>query len=156
MTIEFDLDSPEQQEALGARLAATAPSSCIIYLEGDLGAGKTTLSRGFIQGLGHEGKVKSPTYTLLEPYEALEKNCYHFDLYRLADPEELEYLGIRDLLDESAIFLVEWPGNGEGVMPSADLIIRITHRGEGRHLQLVGMTNKGKRMELAEKVNSNQ
>lgn len=134
--LTLEVGSPEAQEALGAALAGVCPSACVIYLEGDLGAGKTTLVRGFIRGLGHEGAVKSPTYTLLEPYLLPERRCYHFDLYRLADPGELEYLGVRDLLEEEAILVVEWPERGQGELPPADLIIHIKYQPEGRQIQL--------------------
>lgn len=111
--------------ALGRRLAALLRIGQLVFLRGDLGAGKTTLSRGILQGLGHEGAVKSPTYTLLEPYEATRIPVYHFDLYRLGDAEELEWLGARDLLAGQALSLVEWPERGSGFLPPADLVITI-------------------------------
>jgi len=109
----FTLEVPDaqQQETLGGMISADAPAAFIVYLEGDLGAGKTTLVRGFLRGLGYRGNVKSPTFTLLEPYDLGDRAVYHLDLYRLADPGELEYLGLRDLLATDATLLIEWQGH---------------------------------------------
>ncbi len=119
-----------EQLALTLSQCVIKQVSTVIYLEGDLGAGKTTFSKGFIQGCGYNGKVKSPTFTLLEYYQIETVTIYHFDLYRLADAEELEYLGIRDYLEKPAIWLIEWPERGRGILPKADIHISIDY-----HLQ---------------------
>lgn len=143
-----------EQVDFGKRLAAAAGSRALIFLEGDLGAGKTTLVRGFLQGKGHQGHVKSPTYTLIEPYELLGEPCYHLDLYRLGDPEELEYLGLREMLQEQAVLLVEWPERGEGWLPAPDLEIRLSYSddGDSRNVVLVPGTSIGK--EIISKLQS--
>jgi len=136
------LVNAEATESLGAQLAqAITPG--IIYLNGDLGAGKTTLARGFMHGLGHTGKVRSPTYTLVEPYALEPCQVYHMDLYRLADAEELEWLGLRDMLAEAALLLVEWPERGSGFLPSADLTIDLEYAGGGREARLLAATPVG-------------
>ncbi|MDI9727329.1 tRNA (adenosine(37)-N6)-threonylcarbamoyltransferase complex ATPase subunit type 1 TsaE [Stutzerimonas stutzeri] len=129
--------------ALGARIARVTGGRGVIYLHGDLGAGKTTLSRGLIRGFGHEGKVKSPTFTLVEPYELGEVQVFHFDLYRLVDPEELEFLGIRDYFEGNALCLIEWPERGAGILPKADMDITITPHEAGRTLRLSPHTAGG-------------
>jgi tRNA threonylcarbamoyladenosine biosynthesis protein TsaE len=136
--------------AFGERIAAAAQEGAVIFLHGDLGMGKTTLCRGVLHGFGHVGAVKSPTYTLVEPYDTARGRVYHFDLYRLADPEELEYLGIRDYFDAQSLSLIEWPERGAGILPVADLEIEIERAGTGRRLAWQYNTEKGRR--LADKL----
>lgn len=135
----------EATERFGALLARCVPAGAVVFLEGDLGAGKTTLARGFLRGLGHTGAVRSPTYTLVEPYETASGPVYHFDLYRLADPEELEFMGVRDFFGGEARCLVEWPGRGTGWLPSPDLTLRLEREGAGRRLSLEPATPAGAR-----------
>jgi tRNA threonylcarbamoyladenosine biosynthesis protein TsaE len=144
--LKLNTNSPEQQEQVGAALAANCPMGSIIYLHGDLGAGKTTLVRGFMHELGHEGAVKSPTYTLMEPYRLGDASFCHIDLYRLADAGELEYLGLRDLMEEGATLLVEWPERGQGELPEPDLQIDIDYLPQGRKLELQAKTERGKQL----------
>ena len=140
MEIEFEFDTPESQMDFGAQLASALRPPCVIFLEGDLGTGKTTLTRGILRGFGHRGAVRSPTYTLVEPYALTDLELYHFDLYRLGDPEELEYLGLRDLLGRASVWVVEWPERGVGLLPKPDLRIQLVHRDLGRHLTLTSMS----------------
>lgn len=140
------LADEQAMAAFGAALAASVTEGGVIFLRGDLGMGKTTLSRGVLRGCGHTGSVKSPTYTLVEPYDTPSGPVFHFDLYRLSDPEELEYLGIRDYFTEQALCLIEWPDKGAGVLPSPDLEIQIELSGNGRSLLLTPVTQKGQAM----------
>ncbi len=119
------LNNEEDTQNL-AQVLAQHFTAGVIYLIGDLGAGKTTLTRYWLQSMGHQGAVKSPTYTLVEPYSIHGKDIFHFDLYRLNDPYELELMGIRDYLETpDALFLFEWPSKGGDEIPGADLIINI-------------------------------
>ncbi|EJP42194.1 hydrolase, P-loop family [Acinetobacter baumannii OIFC099] len=121
MVLNHEEDTQRLAQALAQHVQAG-----VIYLIGDLGAGKTTLTRYFLQALGHKGSVKSPTYTLVEPYKINNKEIFHFDLYRLNDQYELELMGIRDYLDiQDALFLFEWPSKGGDEIPEADIIIDI-------------------------------
>jgi tRNA threonylcarbamoyladenosine biosynthesis protein TsaE len=139
-TVSFDLADEAATVAMGALLANIVQNELhkgiIVYLNGDLGAGKTTLTRGFVQGMGHKGNVKSPTYTLVEPYELSDWNVYHFDLYRLGDPEELEFMGIRDYFNEDCCCFIEWPENGAGCIAKPDLIINIEYVENQRKITL--------------------
>jgi len=141
--LDFTLDSAAATETLGARLASALTPGCVIYLRGELGAGKTTLARGLIQALGHRGTVKSPTYTLVEPYQLGEWRLFHWDLYRLADSGELEYLGLRDQFDGQAVLLIEWPERGQSELPAADVEVALRYAGEGRACRLAADTVLG-------------
>lgn len=129
----------------GAQMAKLLPPIFTIYLHGQLGAGKTTLVRGLLQSMGHNGKVKSPTYTLVEPYHLADKLIYHFDLYRLADPEELEFIGAKDYFD-AGICLVEWPERGKGFMPQPDLVCLMEVENKGRRIELQALSERGQQM----------
>lgn len=142
----YRVESAAAMEALGAQLASAARAPLVVFLEGELGAGKTTLVRGWLRELGHAGAVKSPTYTLVEPYELPGGALYHFDLYRLSAPEELEYMGIREYLAGDAVALIEWPERGRGVLPGADLVVAIAYRAEGRDVRLGALTPAGQAM----------
>ena len=155
--LEYFLADETATIAIGSGLAeivksATVQQALVVYLNGDLGAGKTTLTRGFVRGMGHAGNVKSPTYTLVEPYELDEWRVFHFDLYRLADAEELEYMGIRDYFNNDCCCFIEWPEKGTGLLAKADLIINIAYQDEQRVIQLQAETVHGEQVikELAQ------
>lgn len=130
------LDTAEETERFGAELLTLLPAKCLIFLQGQLGAGKTTLVRGFLRAAGFTGTVKSPTYTLTEEYLINNQKIVHFDLYRLTDPEELEWIGIRDYFDQDCICFIEWPDMGKGFLPEPDWIITLTNEGLGRLLTI--------------------
>lgn len=146
-TQSFHLINETATIALGQQLARivkeTLNRGIIVYLNGDLGAGKTTLTRGFVQGMGHEGNVKSPTYTLVEPYDLTPWQVYHFDLYRLADPEELEYMGIRDYFNANSCSFIEWPEKGQGMIAKADIEINLAYAQEQRQVEIKAFTPLG-------------
>jgi len=125
MLLERHAATQSDTERLGAALAPVLKHGLVLFLHGELGAGKTTIVRGLLHGLGYIGAVKSPTYTLVEPYQICGLRVYHFDLYRLNDPEELEFLGVRDYLAGSGVCLVEWAERGKGVLPEPDMDIFI-------------------------------
>lgn len=122
----------------------------IIYLLGDLGAGKTTLTRGFMRGFGYKGAVKSPTYTLVEPYEFTRCNIYHFDLYRLSAADEVRYLGTEDYFSPQNLCLIEWADRGSGVVPRPDVTIHLKSAGSGRELLCEASTELGE--EIAKRL----
>lgn len=132
------LADTEATAALGAALARALDGEAggVIFLEGDLGAGKTTLARGLLRALGVEGPIRSPTYTLLEPYQLSPRPLLHMDLYRLQDPEELDQLGLADQPPEDHLWLVEWPGRGAGRLPPPDLQVSLVAEGQGRRAQV--------------------
>ncbi len=144
--IERLLHGEEEQIAFGVRLGRALGPRALVFLEGDMGAGKTTLVRGLLRARGHSGAVKSPTYTLVEPYDLPGCACYHLDLYRLGDPEELEYLGLREMLSVSALVLVEWPDRGAGWLPDPDLCLTLSYAEDGaaRRVHLEASTERGR------------
>jgi len=155
--LEYFLPDEAATIAIGSGLAevlksSTVQQSLVVYLNGDLGAGKTTLTRGFVRGMGHVGNVKSPTYTLVEPYELANWRIFHFDLYRLADAEELEYMGIRDYFNNDCCCFIEWPEKGTGLLAKADLIINIVYQDEQRIIDLQAESGHGEQVitELAQ------
>ena len=130
-----------------AALRATQPGGLVVYLEGELGAGKTTLVRGLLAGLGHAGRVPSPTYTLVEPYLVDGQVIQHVDLYRLRDPRELEEIGLAEALAGAVIGLIEWPDHGAGQLPAADLVLRLELAGQGRAVAWQALSAAGQAMD---------
>ncbi len=135
--------------AVGTKLAHASEGHGVIALRGNLGSGKTTLCRGLIRALGHTGAVKSPTYTLVEPYELGATRVLHYDLYRLSDPEEVEFLGMRDFLDGRTLTLIEWPEKAAGFLPPADLDLSLEVLPSGRFLRWQALTPHGQKLAAA-------
>ncbi|SNR71976.1 tRNA threonylcarbamoyladenosine biosynthesis protein TsaE [Methylobacillus rhizosphaerae] len=145
MPDDFTLTLPDEAAtlALGAKLAQVLVPGLNIYLHGDLGAGKTTLVRGVLHALGHTGRVKSPTYTLVEPYVVSTLNLYHFDLYRFIDPEEWDAAGFRDYFNPESLCLVEWPEKAQSLLPAPDIDIHLHAEGQGRRVLITANTDSG-------------
>lgn len=139
----LDLADEMASQRLGQQLATTLPTRAVVHLQGDLGAGKTTLARALLRALGVEGAIKSPTYTLIERYPVDRGEVAHLDLYRIADPEELSFLGLDELVDSARLWLVEWPDRGATFLPAADLRIRLAVAGAGRRAELEALSSLG-------------
>lgn len=140
------LPTPADTDQLGRQLAralAARAKGAMITLAGELGAGKTALARATIQALGHTGPVVSPSYTLIEPYAVAGRTLYHLDLYRLGDPEELEFIGVRELSPVDDWLVVEWATRGAGFLPAADLDVTLAYRDAGRSAELSPRSPRG-------------
>lgn len=141
--IEQHIPNEEAWSILAKALAPLLSAGAVLHLVGTLGAGKTAFCRALIRSLGYEGAVKSPTFTMVEPYPLAAVDIYHFDLYRLTEPEELEYLGIRDYAAAKNLLLIEWPDKGAELTPPADLTLSIDIDGQGRLARLVASSSRG-------------
>lgn len=144
MVIEEVLKNEAETIEFASKLSGILNRGTLIFLEGELGAGKTTFSRGLLRGFGYEGAVKSPTFTIVEPYTLSWGHVYHFDLYRLNDPEELEYIGMDDYLETGDLCLIEWPERGIQFLPPCDLRILLRVFEEGRIVSMEGRSVYGK------------
>ncbi|URJ30631.1 tRNA (adenosine(37)-N6)-threonylcarbamoyltransferase complex ATPase subunit type 1 TsaE [Candidatus Blochmannia vicinus (nom. nud.)] len=133
---------------LGAALASVCVRSCVVYLNGYVGSGKSVFCKGFLHALGHVGHINSPTYTLIESYILTHWHVYHFDFYRLTSSEELEYMGIRDYFDGHAVCLIEWPKQGMGFLPTEDIAVTMNYHDckESRKVVIESFSNLGHRM----------
>ena len=144
--IKFELTSEKEMLGLGAMLASLLCGEGVIHLSGGLGAGKTTLCRGILRAMGHSGAVKSPTFTLVEPYQISDSEVYHFDLYRLADPSELDYIGIDEYFGKNKLCLIEWPEKAIGYLPQHDLDITIDVLVEKRIIEVRSNSRSGEKI----------
>ena len=140
----MNLSDENATRELAQRLAARLKPGMVIYLHGDLGAGKTTLVRGVLNALGYQGRVKSPTYTLVEPYHIAGLDLRHFDLYRMQDEEEWDSAGFRDEFNGHNILFIEWPEHAQGMLPQADIVIALEILPQGRNVEIAGRTPTGR------------
>jgi tRNA threonylcarbamoyladenosine biosynthesis protein TsaE len=143
--LKITLNNEAETQQFAKTLAQNAIAPLVIYLQGDLGVGKTTFAQSFIQFFGFD-KVKSPTYSLVESYQNQAISIHHFDCYRLSDPEELEYIGIREYLKDNHIQLIEWAEMGKGMLAPADLTIKLSGDNETRQLTLTDHSDTGKKL----------
>lgn len=146
MHFNIEIQNEEAMQSFGSRMSKYIEPGTVIFLCGDLGAGKTTFTRGFLRGLGYEGHVKSPTYTIVESYELNKTTVFHFDFYRVKDPLELEYIGIEEYFTPQSICIIEWPEIVLAMLPRCDLIINIKIEENSRHLHIEAETNVGKQL----------
>ena len=147
--IERILKDEQALLAMAAGFSKSLHPGLVIYLQGNLGAGKTVFARGILQGLGYKGLVKSPTYSLVEPYAISEElTCYHFDLYRLCDPEELEFTGSRDYFNPHSLCMIEWPEKASGYIPKADIGCSLQYHEQGRKIIISAYTETAKQLML--------
>lgn len=144
MSTELDLPDEAATQALAVRVAGALQDGLVIYLQGELGAGKSTFARALLRALGVTERVKSPTYSLLESYPLARGTAWHLDLYRIADPGELEWLGLEALAAPSSVVLVEWPAVGRGSLPPADLDLWLDYDGAGRRVRLQAASSRGR------------
>jgi tRNA threonylcarbamoyladenosine biosynthesis protein TsaE len=145
-TVGFGRSMGQSLLSVNSSVNSERKDNLVVFLQGDLGTGKTTMTRGMLIAYGHQGAVKSPTYTLVEPYELALGNIYHFDLYRLGDPEELEYMGIRDYFDAGNLCLIEWPKRGDGYLPRPDIILQLEVAVPGRNVGVTALSDTGQKI----------
>jgi tRNA threonylcarbamoyladenosine biosynthesis protein TsaE len=143
---QWTLPDEEATRAFGARVAQALDDGLVVYLQGELGAGKTSFARALLTAMGVGERVKSPTYSLVEGYQVAGRPAWHLDLYRIADPGELEWLGLDALSDPTAVVLVEWPERGQGALPAPDVELNLGYDGLGRQARLQSKTPRGERL----------
>lgn len=152
--MKFELKTIEDTESLGAKLWEILPSKSLVFLNGELGAGKTTLVRGVLRATGYSGAVKSPTFTIVEEYLIGDRKILHFDLYRITDPEELEWIGIHDYMAQDSLCFIEWSELGRGFLPEPDLILNLSINGQERLAELLCTSKNAEKVIPAEWKNN--